>query len=291
MMIIFRLFQLAILIGLYSGIAGAETSTGCPEKQVAALYKIIDPWIRPATQGDEPILSLACKTWTSQPGLTITSAIFEPDRPRDESSPGAGDGTKEWVTVVQEKSSSRVLAIHRGQIEVDAAVRIHSESLSIDTAAYRLAPGIMAFGIRKNIGYSPNCADGGLNTFLTLFVYDQGKLRPVLGEPYLSSWTIDFESGHHPCGPETADYLLASGSTILRMLKTDTNGYHDIEFVTTVTTSWEKSEGSVAQYTPYIAKVIARYDGKRYVVPDWFAYTSAAEDIALRRAALARSRK
>ena len=71
MMIIFRLFQLAILIGLYSGIAGAETATGGPEKQVAALYKIIDPWIRPATQGDEPILSLACKTW--QPATTANA--------------------------------------------------------------------------------------------------------------------------------------------------------------------------------------------------------------------------
>jgi len=290
MKIIHRLLQLSLVFGFYSGLAGAQIPTGCSEKQVVALHKAVDRWIKPATRDYEPILSLACKVWPSQPGLTITSVIFEPETPRGESSPGAGDGTKEWVTFVGEKQSARILAIHRGQIEVDAAVRIDPASLSIDTAPYRLAPGIIAFGIRKNIGYSPNCADGGFNAVLTLFVYDQGKLRPVLGEPHLSSWVIDFESGHHPCGPKQADYLLAEASTILRMLKTSSNGYNDIEFVTTVTPSWNKSEGMVAQYTPYTTKVTARYDGKHYVVPDWFGHTSAAQGHALKKAAGIRSR-
>jgi len=279
------ILRVTLILGFQCGVAFAQTPSGCSEKQVAALNKAIDAWIKPATnEKSDSILSLACKAWPSQPGLTIISVIFEPAIPRDESSPGAGDGTKEWVTLVAKKDSSKFLALHRGQIEVDAAVRIHSNSLAIDTAAYRVAPGIMAFGIRKNIGYSPNCADGGVDTFFTLFLYDQGKLRPVLGEPHLRFWAIDFAQGHHPCGPKPADYLLAEGGTILKMLKTSSSGFFDIELQSTVTTSWQKSEGLVARYPPHTAKVTARYVGSQYVVPDWFAHTEAIEGTALRKA-------
>jgi hypothetical protein len=286
------LLNVIALLCLYPGITWAQDTTGCTEQQVAALQEVIDPWIKPATQDDvEPTLSLACKVWPAQPDLTIISVIFEPDTLHQEPADSAGDDTKEWVTLVADKKSARILATHRGQIEVDASVRIHAASLVIDTAAYRLAPGIMAFGIRKNIGYSPSCADGGFDEFLTLFVYVQGKLRPILSEPHLKFWSIDFDSGHHPCGPEQADYLLVQGNTLLKMLKTSSNGFYDLEFVTTAAASWEKAEGQISQYSPYTAKAIARYDGKHYVMPDWFAHNESVQERALEKAAAARSKK
>ena len=287
-----KILQATLLLWMFPGVAWTQDASGCAEQQVRALQKSIRHWLKPATEdGVSPILALACKVWPAHPALTITSAIFEPKVPRDKSFTDDGDGTKEWVTLVADKKSARIMAIHRGEILVDAAVRIHASSLVIDTAPYRLAPGITAFSVRKNIGYSPNCADGGSDGFLTLFVYDQGKLRPVLGEPDLTFWSLDFESGHHPCGPEQADYRLATGSTILRLLKTASNGFSDIEFVSTVTPSWEKSTGQVTTYPAITSKATARYDGKRYVIPDWSAHTSAVLERALEKAAAARWKK
>ena len=292
MMSIRKLLQATLLLWMFPGVAWTQDASGCTEQQVRALQKSISSWVKPATvDGVSPILALACKVWPANPDLTITSAIFEPKDQRDKSSTDVSDGTKEWVTLVADKKSARPVAIHRGEILVDAAVRIHESSLVIDTAPYRLAPGIVAFGVRKNTGYSPNCADGGSNDFLTLFVYDQGKLQPVLGEPDLTFWSLDFESGHHPCGPEQADYRLATGSTILRLLRTASNGFADIEFVSTVTPSWEKATGQVSTYPAVSSKTTARYDGKKYVIPDWSAHTSAVLERALERAAAAQWKK
>jgi len=75
------------------------------------------------------------------------------------------------------------------------------------------------------------------------------------------------------------------------MMKKSSSGIFDIKLQSTVTTSWQKSEGLVARYPPHAAKVTARYVGSQYVVPDWFAHTEAIEGTALRKVQAEREKR
>lgn len=131
--------------------------------------------------------------------------------------------------------------------------------LSLDTARYSLAPNVRAFGVRMKIGHSPRYAEGGSNDYLTLFVEEGKKLRPVLSDHAMRSWTMvdssgcfdQMENSQLPC-------VIENQTNALALSTTSTNGWRDLDLITTTTLDWENGPGKRG-----VARKL-RYERKKY---------------------------
>ena len=141
------------------------------------------------------------------------------------------DDWKGFVLAVIDVQSRQVLALHREEIKEDASIRVRGLSSKIDTGRYNLAQGVRALGVRMGIGHSPRCADGGESDYLTLFVEDGSRLKPVLRNLPMSAWRV--ATGGSSCGNGggDGDRTIDRVTLTLRMAATSTAGWHDIDVV------------------------------------------------------------
>ncbi|MDH0335590.1 hypothetical protein [Metapseudomonas otitidis] len=88
-----------------------------------------------------------------------------------------------------DSASGRILERHEGNLEEDALLEISADSLWLDTARYRLAKDVRAFGVViSSQARGPSCPDAGMFDELTLFVPGEAAtLRPVF-TGYLREW-------------------------------------------------------------------------------------------------------
>lgn len=93
-----------------------------------------------------------------------------------------------------------------------------------DLAAYKIAPGAVAFGVRA--GWSEGYSGGGANfEALYLFHIDGPTLRVVFAQPM--SFFKSIAGDWHPDG--TRDHDMSDASNILVVLPEKTDGYFDLQ--------------------------------------------------------------
>jgi hypothetical protein len=80
-----------------------------------------------------------------------------------------------------------------------------------------------------NIGYSPRCAEGGENGYLTLFVEEGKQLSPVLNAFPMSSWQA--KEGSQVCGDGEAGVDIENTSLTLALSSSATDGWRDLDVV------------------------------------------------------------
>jgi len=139
-----------------------------------------------------------------------------------------GEDTKGFALAVIDLKQNKVISLYQDKIEEDASIRIYGAGLGIDTARYNLAPGVRAFGVRMDIGHSPHCAEGGESNYLSLFIEENNRLRPVLKDLAMSSWQITEGSGSG-CG--NTDYTTDTVERTLELADTATHGWRDLQVV------------------------------------------------------------
>ena len=202
---------------------------------------------------DGAIKSAACKPY---PGSkrTIVAVAYESDK----------DSTKRLVIALVDSFSNRVVASYQGEIGEDAAMRVESGSLWIDTAPYHLAKGVRALGLDVTSGYIPNCGDGGLGAQRTLYVQEGTRLRPVLVDLTMSTWSF-LQRGRDRCtGPEAPETTIVERyERSIAVADTSTNGYRDLQItVTSFRDDRKKATRSAFRYK-------LRYDGRQYSTQDF----------------------
>lgn len=190
-----------------------------------------------AVEGRE-VIDLACAPHPVNAELTLVALFHElPARPAasDEAPVGLA------VAVIDIKRR-RVLRLYQEVVEEDATTRIrgNSGSLVLDTARYHLAPNVRAFGVRMNIGYSPRYAEGGSSNFLTLFVEEGQRLRPVLQGLPMRSWTMTdsrgcFSNEENPASP----CVIENEELLLSISPAATNAWRDLEVIAVTTKDGE----------------------------------------------------
>jgi len=79
-----------------------------------------------------------------------------------------------------------------------------------------------------DIGHSPHCAEGGESNYLSLFIEENNRLRPVLKDLAMSSWQITEGSGSG-CG--NTDYTTDTVERTLELADTATHGWRDLQVV------------------------------------------------------------
>lgn len=175
--------------------------------------------------GRGDVIGVVCKPHPLHPGQTLVALFHDLKEPQGE----ADENKKGFVFAVVDVARKKIHRLYRDTIEEDASTRIGDYSLRIDTARYNLAPGVRALGVRMNIGYSPRCAEGGESNYLTLFVEEGKRLKPILKNQPMSSWSII--EGSNNCGYGETDFTVDNVEFSLAVSDTSTQGWRDLDLV------------------------------------------------------------
>jgi len=173
--------------------------------------------------GRGDIIDLVCKPHPLHPEQTIVALFHDLKDKQGEYL----ENQKGFVLAVIDAKRGKIHSLYRDTVKEDASTRIGEYSLSIDTGRYNLAPGVRAFGVRMNIGYSPRCAEGGKSNYLTLFIEEGKRLKPIIKNFPMSSWSIT--EGSNNCGDGNASYATDKVELTLAVSPTSTQGWRDLE--------------------------------------------------------------
>ena len=231
---------------------GAQSEQICSDKTLRAVGRFLgieefDVPRPPDFVGN--VTAAACKSNPGKPGTVIAAVAYKAGQ----------DDTKALVIALLRESDEKVMAHHRRDIGEDAAMRVDSGSLWIDTAAYTLSAGVRAFGLDITSGYIPHCGDGGSGAERTLYVQEGNELRPIFGLT-MSYWRF-LRGGNPRCGasdPELETTVIATTSLTISLSGTSTKGYRDL-----VVTARASVDGKVPiRKKPF--RYVVRYDGREY---------------------------
>lgn len=215
----------------------------------------------PRDRGD--ILSFTSKAYPPHSELTLVTLFHRlpgiPDTSQDFDADEAG-----FLVLLVDTAQRKIVRRYAGRQVVDAAVRIWERSLVLDTARYDLAPGVRAFGVRKNIGYSPCAAEGYSDEFLSLFV-EEGRdtFRLVLDDLAMSAGRVVQEG--NSCGATGEPPVWAHARLMLGIQPMHHEGWADLK-VTASLTEIDGDATSSPGSRHWNVEVLQRQDG-RYVCP------------------------
>ncbi|KGM39410.1 hypothetical protein JY96_03540 [Aquabacterium sp. NJ1] len=196
------------------------------------------------SSGYPRLIDLTCKPHPLHPNLALVALFHEL---REE--PNAdGNTAKGFVMAVVDIQRRRLIRLYRDKILEDAGTRISEFSLHLDTAPYNIAPGVRAFGVRMNIGYSPRYAEGGESDYLTLFIEHGKTLRPIIQNMPMSSWRMVGDTAHCFDDAETG-CAIENKAVRLALASTSTHGWRDLEVITTTSIGDTNTQKARVQVT------------------------------------------
>lgn len=231
---------------------GAQSEQICPTSTLLAVGRFLglkDFEVPRPPDYLGQLKAAACKKKPGPSGTAIAAVAYNAGQ----------DDAKALVISLLRESDGKVLAHYRGDIGEDAAMRVDSGSLWVDTAPYALSAGVRAFGIDITSGYIPNCGDGGSGAERTLYVQDGKELRPIFSLT-MSYWRF-LRGGNPSCranDQELETTVIANTGLTISLADTSTNGYRDL-IVTAVTST----DGELQVHKkPF--RFTVRYDGRKY---------------------------
>jgi hypothetical protein len=236
--------------------AGAQKEQTCSSSTVEIVGRFlnIDNFNIPQNN-DYPnkasiIASAACKANPANKQITISAIAYE----------SKNEDVKAFVIALVDNVQRKVISSFSGEIEEDAAMRIQSGSLWIDTAPYNLRNDVRAFGIDVTSGYIAHCQEGGFGAVRTLYVQDRETIKPVLEDLTMSEW-IFIQQGQSRCmsagdTPETS--IIENFNLSISVNNTKTNEYNDLS----ITALSSRDDGKKTNRKPFHYKLT--YDGKKY---------------------------
>jgi len=146
---------------------------------------------------------------------------------------GVGRSHRLWRVLLAKADKPRVVAsatLHLWEDNnIDSTMEVDGDVFYVDKANYPLNATTNAFAIRMDLGRDSYCRDVVRDQFVTLFVREGNKLKPVLKHlPLKQDLVVDGT----PCS--RYDYSrTARGEGRLTLLESKTNGYRDIKLTTT----------------------------------------------------------
>lgn len=172
-----------------------------------------------------------------------------------------------WRVILVNRYSNKVEARYTGIIHESSNIKVHSDTNSIIHREYALSDNTIAVGLildLVNYDNSPQSQQHGdyqafkTNRFMTLFVQQGDKLRPVL-----KHLPLDYEiEGTDLAGSNGGVYLHHGVQGEVEVLPTTSHGYHDLKLITQG--QQYRTDGEYDQVEPINFNSELKYDGKRY---------------------------
>lgn len=217
-------------------------------------YRLGERSITPSSDDIGDAGDVVCKVWPEHPELTLALVPLM--------SPGSDQGNEgDLDLLLLDSGNLKLLQRLRlpGYMD-DDAIRI--EDIKLDTARYRLAPGTLAFGVRKTLEGSSG-PDPFEEVDLSLYAVINGKLRTVLDGLAVSRSNGEWDT---QCAGtfDSRHLLLSTGDAMTRGLADiDISGSDDTH--ASRLDSHQQCTDTPGKHTPIKARL--HYDGQHYVVP------------------------
>lgn len=255
----------ALLLGLF-GLRGSASALG-RDDQPCDLPLVAQALAQPLAvkfpDGENPgeVIAIVCKGHPQRRDVTIVALFHVLVDQRGEQR----DDVSGFVAALVDAKRRVALSLYRATVEGDASIRVGGGSLWLDTARYDLAPGVRAFGVRMDIGYSPRCAEGGTSQYLSLFVPDGNRLRPVVQSQPTQGWQVlewDTDANSGACTQARVDTTTLS----FALRRSATNGWRDLDLIATTEPGAAEEQGTHSRRLKTSTARLAtlRYDGLRY---------------------------
>ncbi|KAF1054121.1 MAG: hypothetical protein GAK43_01041 [Stenotrophomonas maltophilia] len=237
---------------LFTGLAQAaeHPAQPCDEATLHALGRQLGQpgWAVPGAESNGPVVAAACKPW---PDDDKRLAAAEPG---EQAAPG--ERNLHLLVALLDRTSGTLQQHQDSPIGEDAMVELDSSSLWLDTARYRLAPEVRAFGVVvSSVARGASCPDGWGYDALSLYAPDGQQLREVF-TTYLNQWfTLRGTScvSNKPFSLERSQLSLALGSS-------SHHGFADLVIRARV----QREDDGEPSGKPRTVKTTVQYDGKRY---------------------------
>ena len=237
---------------------GAQVEQLCDARTLAAIGRyvqtanFVEPKLGQAPDANAMVAAAACRAAPSFHGRLVAAAYRS----------GHQDDLLLVIAVV-DSATGQIGASFKGNLDADAAVRITSGSLWLDTAAYDLAPGVRAFGLDVTSGQPRGCAAVGSGARRSLFVSQGRFIRPVLQDLPMSEWAL-IQRGKSACTDSSAPELTITENftATLGLAPTSTRGYRDL----VVTGSAARDDGHLDE-RPVLRSVL-KWDGRVYSIDE-----------------------
>lgn len=221
----------------------------CPQPLLDSLATqlVQQNWIPPTYDNDDPLLAAACKQWPDDPALSVVAVAY---RDADDHQP-PGERSPHLLVAKVDTRTGLLRERFDQALSEDAELTVGPNSLWLDTARYRLTPGVRAFGVVvTSAARGASCPDAGYEGLLTLVVPEGEHLRPVF-TTYLSTWTtVKGVSCSEGFESEQASLTIAIGPQ-------RSQGYADLIVSAQVRSDYDKPVSRTVSQTLH-------YDGNRY---------------------------
>jgi hypothetical protein len=242
---------------------GAQVEQLCDARSLATVGRFVqaagfvEPALGQAADARAVVAAAACRAAPAYHGRLV-AAVYRSGHQDD----------LMLVIAVVDSATGQVNASFKGALDTDAATRIVSGSLWLDTAAYDLATGVRAFGLDIASGQPRACAAVGSGARRSLFVSQGRFIRPVLQDLPLSEWAL-IQRGKSACGASDAPDLTITETffATLALAPTSTRGYRDL----LVTGTASRDDGHLDERPPL--RSVLTWNGRVYALDaqqrDW----------------------
>ena len=258
---------IAVLAGAAGGVLAAtdhEQAVGtqleqlCDARSLATVGRFVqaahfvEPKLGQAPDAGAIVAAAACRAAPAYHGRLVAAAYRS----------GHQDDLMLVIAVI-DSATGQVGPSFKGNLDTDAAVKIVSGSLWLDTGAWELAPGVRAFGLDVTSGLARGCAGVGSGARRSLFVSQGRFIRPVLQDLPMSEWAL-IQRGKSQCTDSSApDVTITENFTAtLSMAPTSTRGYRDLVVAGTAS----RDDGHLEE-RPMLRSVL-KWDGRVYSIDE-----------------------
>jgi len=259
----FLLLPILLLLSSFAWSQSEDQST-CDRELLAEAFgdqqKITFEGQNPKEGHEWSELALVCREKADDPEQIVVATFFVPNKPRGEFE------TREigFAVAIVDRAQRRLRSLHTSQLQEDGGTNAFWHgSLAIDTAQHELKKNENTIGIRMDI-VRPGCAwEGASGDALWLFVERGTVLQPVLaGFNMHHSWR-QFFSGCICCSQEDSRGAVHDASLTLSPASTSSNGYQDLAFQATISSSTYKLPEIEDETVPV---GLMKFDGQQYRV-------------------------
>ncbi len=177
------------------------------------------------------------------------------------------DGQSDYgLDVLVASAANGKIVAHHYQSAAISSDAIQFRALSLDTARYRIAPQLRAFGVRVTYAGSSR-VNPFSSTALNLYVLDGSVLRQIMNKLEVSNRNGEWDGN---CAGDFAKTRRTLSTGI-----EGKNGFARLHIDEKVITSHNQNKGDDCQYIeskPATTKFSLDYDGTQYAVPRGLSY-------------------
>ena len=235
---------------------GAQVEQLCDARSLATVGRFVqaanfvEPKLGQAADAGAVVAAAACRAAPAFHGRLV-AAVYRSGHQDD----------LMLVIAVLDSATGQVGPSFKGNLDSDAAVKIVSGSLWLDTGAWELAPGVHAFGLDVTSGVPRGCAGVGSGARRSLFVSQGRFIRPVLQDLPMSEWAL-IQRGKSACTDASAPDLtiIENFGATLGLAPTSTRGWRDL----VVTGMATRDDGRVDERPLF--RALLKWDGRIYSI-------------------------